>query len=774
MDDNRKTKQALIEELKALRQQIQFYDAFYTESLGGIIKDSVDGVLIVDLEGQVLFGNPAAERILKRENGELQGAHLGVPILERGRTEMDMLLPDGAPVPVELWSNQTVWKGQAAILVFLRDLKERRAAEAALRESEAKYRTLFETMSQGVVYFDTEGNVTSANSAAERILGKPLNQIRRRSRVDPHWRLVREDGTLFSVEGLPSRMAFRTGKKVANVVMGLKDAHAHIFRWILVNAIPQFKPGEERPFQVYTTLEDITESKEAFDQSQRLASIVQSSGNAIIAKALDGTIATWNPAAERMYGYFAGEAIGRNIAMIVPAEERADLERILESLRRGDTVGPYETVRRRKDGSLIDVSLTASPIHDEAGNVVGVSVIAQDISQLKRALAERQAMEEQFHQSQKLESIGRLAGGVAHDFNNMLNVILGYGELMLDRLREPDPLCEYAKEVVEAGKRAAAVTRRLLAFSRKQTLQPQVINLNGIVSQLEKMLGRLIGEDIHLSTVLAEDLWRTEVDPGQIEQVIMNIAVNARDAMPRGGVLTIETHNVVLDDQWYAQDHINVEPGDYVSLVMSDNGCGMDEHTLKKLFEPFFTTKEKGKGTGLGLAMAYGIIKQSKGYIGVYSELGVGTTFRIFLPCTTRPESTVKVTEDFEETRGRGKTILVVEDEKSIRELCAAVLNRAGYHVLLAANGGEALLLIEEKKVHVDLVITDVVMPGMSGKILADRLRRNLPNIRVLFMSGYTDETIMRHGVLDSGIPFIEKPFNTRVLINKVGEFFRK
>ena len=535
MDDNRKTKQALIEELKALRQQIQVYDAFYTESLSGIIRDSVDGVLIVDLEGMVLFGNPAAERILKRKNGELQGTHLGIPILERGKIEMDILLPDGVPVPVELWSNQTVWKGEAAIFVFLRDLKERRAAEAALRESEAKYRSLFETMSQGVVYFDAEGNVTSANPAAERILGKTLNQIRGRTRVDPHWRLVREDGTLFSVEGLPSRMAFRTGKKVANVVMGLKDAHAHIFRWIRVNAIPQFKPGEERPFQVYTTLEDITESKEAFDRSQRLASIVQSSGNAIIAKTLDGTITTWNPAAERMYGYDAGEAVGSNIAMLIPDEAKTDLERILESIRRGNTVAPYETIRRRKDGTLIDVSLTASPIHDEAGHVVGASVIAQDISQLKRALAERKAMEEQFQQSQKLESIGSLAGGVAHDFNNILGVIMGYGELMLSRLREPDPLFEYGTQVVEAAKRATAVTRQLLAFSRKQTLQPQVINLNDVVSQLEKMLGRLIGEDIHLRTDLAEDLWRTEVDPGQIEQVIMNIAVNARDAMPRGG-----------------------------------------------------------------------------------------------------------------------------------------------------------------------------------------------------------------------------------------------
>ena len=627
-------------------------------------------------------------------------------------------------------------------------------------------------MAQGVVYFNAEGKLASANPAAQRMLGLPPDQFIGKDAGDLGWRLVQRNGSDFPVENLPSRIAFQTGRKVSNVVIGFQNAHDDTRRWIRVSATPQFKPGEERPFQVYATLEDITEGKKTFDQSQRLATIVRSTGNAIISKTLDGTITTWNPAAERMYGYGAEEAIGKNITMLVPDEAKADPERTLESIRSGNRVTNYETVRRRKDGTLIDVSVTVSPIYDEAGHVVGSSAIAQDISQLKRAVAERKAMEEQFHQSQKLESIGRLAGGVAHDFNNMLNVILGYGELMLTKLQEADPLWEYTREVVEAGKRAAALTRQLLAFSRKQTLRPRVLNLNDIISNLKKMLGRLIGEDIQLATALGEDLCSVEVDPGQIEQVIMNIAVNARDAMPQGGVFTIETRNVALDER-YAKEHINVEPGDYVLLAMTDNGCGMNDATQKKLFEPFFTTKEKGKGTGLGLATVYGIIKQSKGYIWVYSEPEKGTVFKIYLPCTPTPQSPTKVTAEHEEIPGSGQTILVVEDEPSLRKLCAAILTKAGYHVLAAGNGGEALLLIEEKKVRPDLIISDVVMPGMSGRVLVDRLRKTLPHIRVLFMSGYTDDAIVQHGVLDSGIPFIEKPFNAKALVKKVGKLLQ-
>jgi signal transduction histidine kinase len=401
------------------------------------------------------------------------------------------------------------------------------------------------------------------------------------------------------------------------------------------------------------------------------------------------------------------------------------------------------------------------------GKCVRLRGTFQDITELKAALDERLAVQEQFQQVQKLESIGLLAGGVSHDFNNMLSVIMGYGTDLLDKLHKGDPLRESVEEIVSAGQRSADLTRQLLAFSRKQTLQVEVLDINAVVRNLEKMLRRLIGEDIELETLLAEQLSRVKVDPGQIEQVLMNLAVNARDAMPRGGKLTIETANVELDEH-YAQDRAGVVPGKFVQLSVTDTGCGMDAATRKRLFEPFFTTKDKGRGTGLGLSTVYGIIKQSGGNIWVYSEPGQGTTFKIYLPRTTDAQTAKEATQTDGSIKGRAEKILVVEDEPALRKLCAAILRHANYEVTAAANGGEALLLVEEGELRPDLVITDVVMPGMSGKVLVDRLKKVLPGLKVLYMSGYTDNAIVHHGVLDSGTPFIQKPFGRGDLERKI------
>jgi signal transduction histidine kinase/CheY-like chemotaxis protein len=403
------------------------------------------------------------------------------------------------------------------------------------------------------------------------------------------------------------------------------------------------------------------------------------------------------------------------------------------------------------------------------GECVKLRGTFQDITELKAALDERLAIQEQFQQVQKLESIGLLAGGVSHDFNNMLSVILGYGEELLDKLHKGDPLREAVEEIVSAGQRSADLTRQLLAFSRKQTLQVEVLDINAVVSNLEKMLRRLIGEDIELKTRFAEQLSRVKVDPGQIEQVILNLAVNARDAMPQGGKLTLETANVELDEH-YAQNRVGVVPGQYVQLSVTDTGCGMDAATRERLFEPFFTTKDKGRGTGLGLSTVYGIVKQSGGNIWVYSEPGQGTTFKIYLPCTTDAQTARAATQADASIKGRAEKILVIEDEPSLRKLCATILKRANYQVTAAANGGEALLLVEESKLRPDLVITDVVMPGMSGKVLVDRLKKLLPDLKVLYMSGYTDNAIVHHGVLDSGTPFIQKPFDKGDLERKTRE----
>ncbi|GAB4334853.1 MAG: hypothetical protein Kow0089_04270 [Desulfobulbaceae bacterium] len=382
-----------------------------------------------------------------------------------------------------------------------------------------------------------------------------------------------------------------------------------------------------------------------------------------------------------------------------------------------------------------------------------------------RERREKENAEEQLLQAQKLESIGRLAGGVAHDFNNMLSVIIGYGETLLVKLSPEDPMREDIRAIVEAGKRSADLTRQLLAFSRKQTLRPRVLDLNGVVRNMEKMLRRMIGEDIDLELALSEELSRVRVDPGQINQVILNLAVNARDAMPSGGRLLIETGNATLDET-YAGGHTGVIPGDYVMLAMTDTGCGMDSETVSHIFEPFFTTKEKGKGTGLGLSTVYGIIKQSGGNIWVYSEPGKGTTFKIYLPATEEEAQAAEHHEAGPEPGG-SEHVLVVEDEESLRKLVERILTRHGYRVTLAANGGEALLMID-KGLRPDLLVTDVVMPGMSGRELAERLQQILPDMKVLYMSGYTDNAIVHHGVLDKGIPFIQKPFSTHDLAAKV------
>jgi nitrogen-specific signal transduction histidine kinase/CheY-like chemotaxis protein len=382
-----------------------------------------------------------------------------------------------------------------------------------------------------------------------------------------------------------------------------------------------------------------------------------------------------------------------------------------------------------------------------------------DITERKRTEKERNSLQKQLMQAQKLESIGRLAGGVAHDFNNMLNVIIGYGELILGKLQPGDPMQEDVEAIVKAGHRSAVLTRQLLAFSRKQTLQAKEIYLNDLVRNIEKMIRRLIGEDIELKIVLAQDIGRIFVDPGQIDQVIMNLVVNARDAMPTGGKLLIETVAVDLD-KTYAEKHPSVKPGKYVLLAVTDTGCGMNTEILNLIFDPFFTTKKEGQGTGLGLSTVYGIVKQFGGYIWVDSEPGQGTTFKIYLPQNeTKQEVVSKKCKKVDRSVDGDKHILLVEDEESLRKLMKSILSRLGFKVTSVADGKEALLLVEEKGLKPDLILTDMVMPNMSGKELVDCLRKNCPDLKVLYMSGYTANAIVHEEVIDHSSPFIQKPF---------------
>ncbi len=427
-----------------------------------------------------------------------------------------------------------------------------------------------------------------------------------------------------------------------------------------------------------------------------------------------------------------------------------DRDRLVQEYRFRHQDGKYRWLRDEK-----------RLLRDAAGKPVEVVGSWADIT-------ERKLLEDQFRQAQKMEAVGRLAGGVAHDFNNLLTVITGYSELVLGQLRAADPLHGFVEQIRQAGDRAAGLTRQLLAFSRKQVLMPATLDLNFLMKEMEKMLHRLIGEDIDLLVNPHVPLWPIKADPGQVEQVLMNLVVNARDAMPQGGKLTIETGNVVLDAS-YVGRHPEVQPGEYVLLAVSDTGCGMDAATQARIFEPFFTTKGD-KGTGLGLATVYGIVKQSGGSIDVYSELGVGTAFKIYLPHDREQRAESKSSPGLKATTRGTETVLLAEDEPGVRSLAKFVLESNGYMVLEAKNGGEALLLCEQYEGPIHMLVTDVVMPQLSGPKLAERLLALRPKMKVLYLSGYTDDAIVHHGVLNSGTPFLQKPFTPASLALKVRE----
>jgi PAS domain S-box-containing protein len=463
-----------------------------------------------------------------------------------------------------------------------------------------------------------------------------------------------------------------------------------------------------------------------------------------------------NDAAIRRYGYSRDEFLAMSIQDIRPPADRA---RFLE-LRGPDPQGPleYREVRHcTKDGTILAVEISADSI-SFAGRPARL-ILAKDVTERKR-------LEEQLRQSQKMEAVGRLAGGVAHDFNNLLTVIQGYGDLVLDELEPGDRLCADVRGIKEAAERAAGLTQQLLAFSRRQVLAPEVLDLNGLAREAEKLLRRLIGEDVEIHIALAPELGCIRADPVQLHQVVLNLALNARDAMPQGGTLTLETQNVEVGPDDPATQGL-VSPGRYVLLSVTDTGIGMDEETKANIFEPFFTTKGTGEGTGLGLAMVYGIVRQSGGFIWVRSEPNQGTSFKVYLP---RVESQVIPTPRSAAVHppSGSETILLVEDEELVRRLARKIFEGHGYNVIVAASGKAALELMGADHRPPDLLVTDVVMPGMSGRELAEQLRAGQPQLKVLFLSGYTDDAVVRHGILEQDVFFLQKPFNSSTLLHKV------
>jgi len=630
------------------------------------------------------------------------------------------------------------------------------------------FRLLVEAVKDyGIFMLDPAGNVSSWNPGAEKIKGYKAEEI-----------IGQHVSCFYTAEdvaaGKPQRglqIALEEGR-FEEEGLRLKNGGATFWAIVTITDIHD-SFGQHIGFANVTR--DITERKQAEDllraSEERFRLLVEGVQDyAIIMLDPTGKVTTWNQAAERLTGYQAKEIIGQHFACLSTADDVASglPERILQQ---AVAQGRYEEEgwRARNDGSRFWTNVVITALLDAAGTLRGFASVSRDLTQHRRA----QELENQLRQAQKLEVVGQLAGGVAHDFNNVLTVISGYSELLLGMLPSNDPMREAVKAISEAGERAAGLTRQLLSFSRQAVLETKVLDLNEVVKETEKLLRRMIGEDILLTAVLDPNLSRIKVDPGQMGQVLMNLAVNARDAMPQGGKLTIETSDIQLDEA-YAAQHSDCKPGRYVKLVVSDNGCGMTPEVKAHIFEPFFTTKGPGKGTGLGLATVYGIVKQSGGSIDLYTEPGHGTTFKIYLPAVDEQLYPLGHDQRATKVTGGAETVLLVEDEDAVRAIAVLGLQTQGYTVLHAESGKKALRIIEKHRGRIDLLVTDVVMPGMSGRELAEALCLQYPSLKVLYLSGYTDDSVIRHGILQVEVVLLQKPYTPLSLARKVREVLDK
>ncbi|MCG3211899.1 MAG: Sensor histidine kinase RcsC [Anaerolineae bacterium] len=540
--------------------------------------------------------------------------------------------------------------------------------------------------------------------------------------------------------------------------------------YVLKQKLSRLVPAIKRAL---TEAENWRERRRAEEELRKLSRAVEQSASTIIITDTQGYIEYANPRFTETTGYTLEEAIGEHTHILKSGHVPTEIYQQMWQTILAGKEWRGEFLNKKKNGELYWEAVSISPIKTTDGTITHFLAVKEDITDQKQAEETRARLEEQLRQAQKMESIGRLAGGVAHDFNNLLTVIQGYADLMETAIPAGDPQLKDLEQIRLASERAAALTRQLLAFSRQQVLAPTILDLNDLVANLHKMLGRLIGEDIALTTVLQPGLWLITADPGQIEQVIMNLVVNARDAMPTGGRLTIETGNIYLDAD-YIETDFEAPTGPCVILTVKDTGHGMDKSTLARIFEPFFTTKESGQGTGLGLATVYGIVKQSGGHITVQSKPGDGTTFNIFLPVTANAAVNQAKSQPQLQTRGGHETILLAEDEETVRFLLRRTLQDEGYTILEARSGSEALSLAAHHQGQIDMLLTDVIMPQMSGRELAELLKTQRPQLKVLFISGYTNDAMVRHGVQAAEINLLFKPFSPGQLVSRVREVLNK
>ncbi|MDP2319435.1 MAG: PAS domain S-box protein [Acidobacteriota bacterium] len=726
------------------------------------------GYMTLDCEGAIRQVNVTGARLFGVERARLVNRRFGLFVAEGDRrTFSDFLqnvfashaqeccevtLPQEGSHPLVLQIEGTRSADGQECRAVLLDITARKQAETELSKLnmavDASGEVIFMTDLEGVIRFMNPAFTRLYGYAAAEVVGKATPRILK--------------------SGVVPREVYRSFWNVIlskQVVTGEMFNKARDGRLLTVeSSVNPILNEQGESIGVLAIQRDITERKHAEESLRLQSAALNAAPDAIVITDRAGGIEWVNPAFTQLTGYTAEEALGKSPRDLVKSGKHASAfyKQLWETIRAGRT-WRGEIINRRKDGRLYTEDQTVTPIRDASGAITHFVAIKKDMT-------EHLQLEAQFRQAQKMESVGQLASGIAHDFNNLLTVINGMADLVLAQVSQDDPVHADVQEILHAGERAATLTRQLLAFSRQQILEPRVLSLNTVVAGMESLLRRLLGEDIDLMVMLTPGVSHVKVDPGQIEQVITNLAVNARDAMPLGGELIIETHNVTIDED-YTPEHgvVMPSPGSYVLLAVSDSGVGMDEATRARIFEPFFTTKGPGQGTGLGLSTVFGIVKQSQGFIWVYSEVGLGTSFKIYLPQvieavgTDQPEPTVVSSSGTE-------TILLVEDNAGLLKLATRVLKPAGYTVLGAASSEEALAALERHAAPVHLLLTDVVMPGMSGRQLAERLAQTHPGMKVLYMSGYTSDTMVRHGVLEATVSFLNKPFTAAALLRKVRE----
>lgn len=634
---------------------------------------------------------------------------------------------------------------------------ERSKSEQSLHSREELLRGAFDYTNLATAITDISKRFIRVNAAFSQLFGYTEDEMLTMSMAD-----------ITHPEDLAASYAEReillTGEnKAIQIEMRYLCKDKHII-WGLTN-VSLVRDAVGKPVSYVCQVHDIRERKRTEEGLRLRDRAIQAVSEGILitdASQPDYPIIFASPGFERITGYSASEAVGRGNGFLQgPETDKNSLAELQEAIQAGCHCS-VELVNYRKDGTPFWNAISMSPVRNDQGELTHFVGVHADVTA-------RRALEEQFRQAQKMEAIGRLAGGVAHDFNNLLTVINGYSDLIQSQLPQDSPVLGLVREIGEAGQRAASLTQQLLAFSRKQVLEPKVLNLNTVVNDTSRLLKRLIGEDIDLDTALNPSIGLVRADPGQIEQILINLSVNARDAMPQGGKLTIETANAELDES-YVQAFQDLRPGSYVMMAIADTGTGMDEQTKSRIFEPFFTTKGVGKGTGLGLATVFGIVKQSGGHINVYSEPGYGATFKVYLPKVEDQVTASKTLRAHRQAPQGNETILLVEDEPALLALSRHILHKQGYKVLEATQGEKAIKIAEQHEGKIHLLVTDVVMPGMSGRQIAERITVQRPEIKVLYLSGYTNDAVVRHGVLQSDTAFLQKPYTPSTLAQKVRE----